>query len=182
MKCKFIAVFFALLFSGSGAHNFYLGRVNQGWLYNIFSWTLIPFVLTISEAIYILLFVSKEKFDKKYNTRILGLKSIVPAGSFDFDRMRKRGLAIIFTWYFGTLGVHKFYFGDTKAGSVYISIFIVIIALGSIVSTSMFALLLVVMLVNLIGAIRLSRLSDDEFDAKYNPGLVVLLSSSKSEQ
>lgn len=54
-KSKIIAILLCLFFGGFGVHHFYLGNNGRGVLYILFSWTGIPFVLSIID-IFIILF------------------------------------------------------------------------------------------------------------------------------
>ncbi|MDR1975943.1 MAG: NINE protein [Campylobacteraceae bacterium] len=60
------AALFALFLGGFGAHKFYLGKVEQGVIYLIFFWTLIPYIIAFVEFI-IYLTMSDEAFNAKYN-------------------------------------------------------------------------------------------------------------------
>ncbi len=64
-KSRITAALLALLLGGIGAHKFYLGRIFQGLLYLIFSWTLIPGIIALFEFI-ILIAMSDERFDARY--------------------------------------------------------------------------------------------------------------------
>jgi len=64
-KSRITAAVLALLLGGIGAHKFYLGKMIQGLLYLIFSWTLIPCVLALFDFI-VLIVMSDERFDAIY--------------------------------------------------------------------------------------------------------------------
>lgn len=66
MKNKTTAGLLALFFGSLGIHKFYLEKIPQGILYLIFSWTAIPFIISIIEGIKYLT-MDKKKFNKKYN-------------------------------------------------------------------------------------------------------------------
>jgi len=66
MKNKKLVVILALLLGGTGAHKFYLGETGKGIVYLLFSWTIVPVVLGVFDGL-ILLTMSKQNFDKKYN-------------------------------------------------------------------------------------------------------------------
>ena len=59
------AALFAFFLGSFGAHKFYLGRIGQGVLYLLFSWTLIPAILGFIEGI-IYLTKSDEQFAAEY--------------------------------------------------------------------------------------------------------------------
>jgi len=60
-----VAAVLALFFGAIGMHKFYLGRTGAGVLYLVFCWTLIPFLLSLIDAI--LLFTSNDAtFYAKY--------------------------------------------------------------------------------------------------------------------
>ncbi|MBG6245421.1 hypothetical protein CS369_12700 [Candidatus Symbiopectobacterium sp. 'North America'] len=64
-KSRISAALFAAFLGGFGAHKFYLGKIGQGFLYLIFSWTLIPSIIAFIEFI-IYLCNSDEEFARKY--------------------------------------------------------------------------------------------------------------------
>ena len=66
-KNKVLAGCLSLFLGGYGIHKFYLKRNVLGALYLLFFWTCIPSVLGIIDAL-ILFFMSKDKFDQKYNS------------------------------------------------------------------------------------------------------------------
>jgi TM2 domain-containing membrane protein YozV len=61
------AALFALLLGGLGIHNFYLGKVGQGFLYLLFCWTFVPAVIAFIEGI-IYLTLSDQAFQERYGT------------------------------------------------------------------------------------------------------------------
>jgi len=67
-KSRMTAAFLALFLGGLGIHHFYLGNGGTGFLYFIFSWTLIPAILGLIDAIS-LFTMSEEKFHLKYRYR-----------------------------------------------------------------------------------------------------------------
>jgi TM2 domain-containing membrane protein YozV len=66
MKNKNIAAVLAFFLGGLGAHKFYLGKTGQGILYLVFVWTFIPAFIALIDML-ILLCMSDEEFDRKYN-------------------------------------------------------------------------------------------------------------------
>jgi len=66
MKNKNTAGILAFLLWGIGAHRFYLGEDGVGILYLLFSWTCIPTVASLFEAIHYFR-MSDEEFNMKYN-------------------------------------------------------------------------------------------------------------------
>lgn len=79
-KSRITAALLALLLGGIGAHKFYLGRIFQGLLYLIFSWTLIPGIIALFEFI-ILIAMSDERFDARY-----GKPDVLEASKSDNNR------------------------------------------------------------------------------------------------
>jgi TM2 domain-containing membrane protein YozV len=71
MKDKTTAGILALLVGGIGVHKFYLGKIGQGILYFLFSWTFIPSLIAFFEGIKYLT-MEQAQFDYKYNPRYLG--------------------------------------------------------------------------------------------------------------
>ena len=65
-KQKLIAALLAFFFGWIGIHKFYLGNITWGVVYLVFSWTFIPSIASFVEFI-LLLIMSDEDFDKKYN-------------------------------------------------------------------------------------------------------------------
>jgi len=66
MKNKVAAGVLAILLGGLGIHKFYLGKLGQGILYLIFSWTGIPSIIGLIEGI-LYLIQTDEEFNAKYN-------------------------------------------------------------------------------------------------------------------
>ncbi|WP_253271303.1 NINE protein [Saprospira grandis] len=66
MKNKFVAAILAFFLGFIGIHKFYLNRPVQGIFYLLLFWTGIPGFIALVETI-MLLFMSKETFDHKYN-------------------------------------------------------------------------------------------------------------------
>jgi TM2 domain-containing membrane protein YozV len=67
-KSRGLAIILALLLGGLGVHLFYLNKVGWGIVFLLLSWTFIPLVLGVLQAI-IWLFTSNEKFAKRYSTK-----------------------------------------------------------------------------------------------------------------
>ena len=51
-KSKGLAIFWAILLGGLGAHRFYMGETGLGILYVCFVWTAIPMIVALVEAIF----------------------------------------------------------------------------------------------------------------------------------
>jgi TM2 domain-containing membrane protein YozV len=66
-KDRTTAMLLALLLGWIGAHHFYLGNLLLGIIYLIFSWTLIPAIVSIIEAI-MYASMSEQQFTQKYST------------------------------------------------------------------------------------------------------------------
>ena len=66
-KNKITAAFLAFFLGGLGVHKFYLGQIGFGFLYLIFSWTLIPSIVAFIEFI-ILLTMTDETFNNKHGS------------------------------------------------------------------------------------------------------------------
>jgi TM2 domain-containing membrane protein YozV len=65
LKNKVAAGLLGILLGSFGAHKFYLGKIGQGILYLIFSWTGIPGIIGLIEGI-IYLTKSDEEFARQY--------------------------------------------------------------------------------------------------------------------
>lgn len=66
-KKKNIATILSIpVIGGFGIHRFYLGKIGQGIVYLLFSWTFIPAVISLIECISFLS-MSEEKFDQQFN-------------------------------------------------------------------------------------------------------------------
>ncbi len=66
---KPVLLLFTFFLGGIGAHKFYLGKVWQGALYLLLSWTLFPAIVAIIEFV-VYLFTSPVRFNEKYSARI----------------------------------------------------------------------------------------------------------------
>ena len=66
MKNKVTAAVLAFFFGWIGGHRFYLGQGGMGLMYLLFSWTSIPFWISMLDAL-IFLTMSDETFNLKYN-------------------------------------------------------------------------------------------------------------------
>lgn len=65
-RSKTTAALLALFLGGLGIHKFYLGQKTAGILYLVFCWTFIPAMISLVEAIFLLL-SSEAGFNQKYN-------------------------------------------------------------------------------------------------------------------
>lgn len=70
MKDKNLAAILALVMGSIGAHKFYLGKPMKGILYLLFSWTSIPFLVSLVEGVQYLT-MSQDQFDLKHNAEQL---------------------------------------------------------------------------------------------------------------
>jgi TM2 domain-containing membrane protein YozV/RNA polymerase subunit RPABC4/transcription elongation factor Spt4 len=62
---KITAGVLAVVLGSLGAHKFYQGRTGLGFLYLCFFWTFIPFILSLTEGILILL-ADERTYEEKY--------------------------------------------------------------------------------------------------------------------
>lgn len=67
IKSRGLAIIFALILGSIGAHRFYLGQIKLGVVYLLFSWTGIPFIVSIIDAIMLIL-MNESEFLEKYNS------------------------------------------------------------------------------------------------------------------
>ena len=65
MKNRIVAILLAIFLGWLGIHKFYLDKNKQGILYLIFCWTGIPLLISLFDAI-VLLITSDDDFNKKY--------------------------------------------------------------------------------------------------------------------
>lgn len=65
MKSRVTAGVLAILLGSLGIHKFYLGKIGQGIIYILFSWTGIPGLLGLIEGI-LYLVKTDEEFNKIY--------------------------------------------------------------------------------------------------------------------
>lgn len=65
-KNKTIAGLLSFFLGSIGIHKFYLGKIGLGITYLLFSWTLIPSIISFIEAI-IYFSMNGKNFDDKYN-------------------------------------------------------------------------------------------------------------------
>lgn len=77
MKSKTTATVLCLFLGGFGIHRFYLGQTGLGILYLIFCWTFVPAFIALIDLI-ILLLMSEETFNQKYNLTSIIMKSQQP--------------------------------------------------------------------------------------------------------
>ena len=75
MRDKTTATAFAFFLGWMGIHQFYLGRIWQGVLYLLFSWTLIPLALSFIDFL-ILVLMSDKRFNEKYNYNLKQLSPV----------------------------------------------------------------------------------------------------------
>lgn len=68
MKNKKLAALLAFTLGSVGVHRFYLGQPKYGWLYLGFSWTLIPLLVSIIDAICFSC-MSYATFNRKYSLK-----------------------------------------------------------------------------------------------------------------
>lgn len=74
MKDKIVAALLAFFLGGFGVHQFYLEKTKKGILYLVFFWTFIPSIIAFIDFI-LLLVMSKEDFNKKYNDGVKAVKA-----------------------------------------------------------------------------------------------------------
>ena len=75
MKKRSIAISLALILGGIGAHHFYLGNKGRGFFYFILSWTLMPLIASIVDAL-ILITLTEDQFHSFYNLAALPLEHL----------------------------------------------------------------------------------------------------------
>lgn len=63
---KYVAAVLAFLLGGFGIHKFYLGQIGLGIVYILFSWTFIPMIVSLVEAV-LYLSMSDADFANKYH-------------------------------------------------------------------------------------------------------------------
>lgn len=102
LKNKVVAGLLALFAGGFGLHKFYLGKIGHGIVYLLFFWTFIPALFAFFEGL-ILLLMTKEEFDHKYNFHIPekrkdnfaygdnGNYSTTPASDDKYDLLERLG-------------------------------------------------------------------------------------------
>ena len=66
IKSRGLAIVLALILGSFGAHRFYLGQIKLGVLYLLLSWTGISFIVSIIDAIMLIL-MNESEFQLKYN-------------------------------------------------------------------------------------------------------------------
>ena len=65
-KSRGIAILLAIFLGGLGIHRFYLDKPTTGVMYLIFSWSGIPMVISLGEAMWMLM-IGQKGFDRAYN-------------------------------------------------------------------------------------------------------------------
>jgi TM2 domain-containing membrane protein YozV len=93
---KNIASLLAIFLGWTGVHKFYLGKIKLGVLYAVFSFTFIPFFLSVIDFL-VLITMRQQEFESKYNVDI---PFTTPKNwrSRQVDRRnRRRGKTIIFS-------------------------------------------------------------------------------------
>lgn len=78
---KTALLLFAFFLGGIGAHKFYLGKVWQGALCVLFSWTLIPTIVALIEFV-IYVFTTPVRLSEKYSARTSPLTIFLIAAGF----------------------------------------------------------------------------------------------------
>ena len=95
IRDKNIATLLAIFLGWTGVHKFYLGKIKMGILYAIFSFTFIPFFLSLIDF-FVLVTMRQEEFDDKYN----GAVPFTTPRNWKSDRrdrrLKRRGNTIIF--------------------------------------------------------------------------------------
>ncbi|MBR9729102.1 TM2 domain-containing protein [Shewanella intestini] len=64
-----LAVWFGVVLGVFGAHKFYLGQHSKGWLYLLFSWTLVPMVMGWIDS-FNTMKMSAFSFEQRYARRV----------------------------------------------------------------------------------------------------------------
>ena len=64
-KSRVVAAILAFVLGGIGVHKFYLGQIGWGIIYLLFSWTFIPFLVSLLEGVLYLL-STERAFALKY--------------------------------------------------------------------------------------------------------------------
>ncbi len=85
--------------------------------------------------------------------------------------MKSKTVAAVLAFLLGGLGVHKFYLGKTSQGILYLVITIVCSTASFATLFALFFLMFIPGILALIDFIMLLCMSDDDFNAKYNPGM-----------
>lgn len=65
LKSRWTAALLAFFLGGLGVHKFYVGRSGWGLLYFLFSWTFLPMVLGLLEALSYISFRNDEEFTRR---------------------------------------------------------------------------------------------------------------------
>ncbi len=88
-KSKQTVILLAVFLGIFGAHHFYLKNYWRGIFFVLFSWTLIPILIGLIDAI-IFAMMSEEMFDKKYNNLENLQQSTFQNNSFDINQSTKK--------------------------------------------------------------------------------------------
>jgi len=95
IRDKNIATLLAVFLGWTGVHKFYLGKIKMGVLYAIFSFTFIPFFLSMIDF-FVLVTMRQDEFDDKYN----GAVPFTTPRNWKADRkdkrLKRRGNTVIF--------------------------------------------------------------------------------------
>jgi TM2 domain-containing membrane protein YozV len=95
IRDKNIATLLAVFLGWTGVHKFYLGKIKLGVLYAVFSFTFIPFFLSMIDF-FVLVTMRQEEFDDKYN----GAVPFTTPRNWKRDRkerrLQRRGNTIVF--------------------------------------------------------------------------------------
>lgn len=77
MKKKSVAIFLAFILGSFGVHHFYLGNKGRGVIYLLLSWSLMPLIASLVDAL-VLMTLTQDQFHSFYNLSALPLHNIGP--------------------------------------------------------------------------------------------------------